>query len=94
MLVVTKNIKKNIKTPNILFDYKLDKREILLLKSILNQTFEGNNVESKEFNFYFPRLNVNDFKDLQKLIANQKSYFIKTNQIIKKIKFKQEKDNK
>ncbi len=86
-----KNIKKNIKTPNILFDYKLDKRDILLLKSILN-TFEGNNVESKEFNFYFPRLNVNDFKDLRKLIANQKSYFIKTNQIIKKIKFKQEKE--
>ena len=56
----------------------------MLLKSILN-TFEGNNVESKEFNFYFPRLNVNDFKDLQKLIANQKSYFIKTNQIIKKL---------
>ena len=63
----------------------------MLLKSILN-TFEGNNVESKEFNFYFPRLNVNDFKDLQKLILNQKLYFIKTNQIIKKIEFKQEKE--
>ena len=32
------------------------------------------------------------FKDLQKLILNQKSYFIKTNQIIKKIDSNKKKD--
>ena len=56
-----------------------------MFQTILN-IFEGKNVELKKFNFFFPELRLMDLKGLIKLILNQKSYFIKVNQIIRKMK--------
>ena len=87
-----KNIKKNINNPNIFFDFTLDKKSAFLLKTIIS-IFEGKNIDSKKLDFFFPELNINDLVELNKLILSEELYFIKANEIIKKIKIISEEES-
>ena len=87
-----KNIKKSFKKLDIFFDYKLDKKNALLLNTLMN-VFENNKVKHENLKNSFPELSLNDFKELKKLLLNQELYFIKANELIKKITINEEPRN-
>ena len=87
-----KNIKKTIKDPSVLFDYKLDRKNVFLLKTILDIS-EGKNIESEKFSIYFPKLSVNDLNELNQLILNQELYYRQAKEILKKIQTIEENQN-
>ena len=87
-----KNIQKSFKKLNIFFNYKLDKKNALLLNTIVN-VFESKKTKYKNFKKFYPELSLNDLKELKKFLSNQELYFIKANEIIKKITIDEEHKN-
>ncbi len=55
--------------------------------------FENNKVKHENLKNSFPELSLNDFKELKKLLLNQELYFIKANELIKKITINEEPRN-
>ena len=87
-----KNIKKSFNQLNIFFNYKLDKKNALLLNTIVN-VFESKKTKHENIKKFYPELSLNDLKELKKFISNQELYFIKANEIIKKITINEEAKN-
>ena len=87
-----KNIKKSFNKLNIFFNYKLDKKNALLLNTIVN-VFESKKTKHENIKKFYPELSLNDLKELKKFISNQELYFIKANEIIKKITINEEAKN-
>ena len=87
-----KNNKRSFNKLNIFFNYKLDKKNALLLNTIVN-VFESKKTKNENVKKFYPELSLNDLKELKKFISNQELYFIKANEIIKKITINEEAKN-
>ena len=55
--------------------------------------FESKKTKYKNFKKFYPELSLNDLKELKKFLSNQELYFIKANEIIKKITIDEEHKN-
>ena len=78
------NIGKYFDKLNLLFEYELDRKEIILFKSLVN-FFENKKINKNIKKKYYPKLLESDFENIFKKINNQEKYSKECLKLIKKL---------
>ncbi len=78
------NIRKYFNQLNLLFGYDLDKKEVLLFKSLID-FFERKKINKNIFTKYYPQLLKSDFENIFKKINYQEKFSMECLKLIKKL---------